>query len=130
VSKEVDPVTDLTIRRLIARYSQLVDDGDFKAAADLFSEDGRFNALGQDLRGRQAVVEWLGSLTATMWHNVTNVVVSNGSNDGTYHAVCDLALHTKGEDGAWTVRAVARYHDTFAGTGRGMHFTQRILKAR
>lgn len=129
-NKEVDVATDLNVRRLVARYSHLVDDGDFKAAAELFSDDGRFNALGTDLRGRNAIAEWLGDLTATMWHNVTNVVVSNGSNDGTYHAVVDLAFYHKGEDGKWALSLVGRYHDTLTGEGREMRFTQRILTTR
>jgi hypothetical protein len=129
-SKEVDLATDLTVRRLIARYCHLVDDGDYQAVAELFSEDGRFNALGTDLRGRDAIAEWVGNFTAPMWHNVTNVVVSNGSHDGIHHAVVDMAFHTKGEDGKWSLSIVGRYHDTLAGAGREMRFTQRILKAR
>ena len=65
-----------------------------------------------------------------MWHGVTNVVVSNGSQDGTYHAVADVAFHTKGDDGKWSLGFVGRYHDTLTGTGRGMRFSQRIIKAR
>lgn len=129
-NKEVDIATDLAVRRLIARYCHLIDDGDFKEAGELFTEDGRFNALGTDLRGRDAIVEWLSTLTATMWHGVTNVVVSNGSHDGTYHAVADIGMYSKGDDGKWKLGLVGRYHDTLVGGGREMRFSQRILTAR
>jgi aspartate/methionine/tyrosine aminotransferase len=129
-NREVDVAVDLSVRRLIARYCQLVDDADFAAAAELWTEDGRFQAFDDDLRGRQAITEWLGRLSGTMWHNVTNVVVSNGSADGVYHAVSDLAFMVQGPEGAWAVAVVARYHDTLTGSGRDTRFSQRILKAR
>ena len=53
--KEVTPEIDSAIRRLIARYCQLVDDGDFDAAADLFIEEARYVALGKSLDGRVAI---------------------------------------------------------------------------
>ncbi len=130
-TKEVDVANDLAVRRLIARYSQLVDDGDHKAAADLFAEDGRFHVMGQDLRGRGAIHEWLDrSITQVLHHSVSNVVVSNGSSDGTFHAVSDVVCSARGDNGSWSVVMLGRYHDTMAGRGRGMQFTQRILKAR
>ena len=127
---EVTPAIDSAIRRLIARYCQLVDDGDFDAAADLFIEEARYVALGKSLDGRVAIKAMLadGGRHATL-HQVSNVVVSNGSQPGTYHAVADLNVAAKLE-GSWTPAFVGRYHDTLVGEGRGMRFSQRILTAR
>lgn len=128
-SKEVSPEADLAARRLIARYSQLVDDRDFDAAAALFAEDARFRMLDQDLNGRAAIRDWFETIPVDMFHHVTNVVVSYGAQKGTAHAVSDLTTGGKAE-GAWSVWMLGRYHDTFAGTGREMRFTQRIFTAR
>jgi ketosteroid isomerase-like protein len=131
VPKEVSIEVEAAIRRLLARYSQLVDDGDFDAAAQLFTDDARFISLGEELKGRDAIREMLASQTPkeTTLHQVTNVVVSNGSHDHTFHSVADLAVTAKTGE-AWSQLFAGRYHDTFEGSGRSMRFTQRILTAR
>lgn len=130
VPKEVPAEVDAAIRRLLARYCQLVDDRDFDAAVDLFTEDARFIVLGDDRKGRESIREMLSETrNRTTLHQVANIVVSNGSQDGTFHAVSDVALSEK--DGAtWTYLFAGRYHDTYAGSGRDLRFTQRILTAR
>jgi len=130
-TKDLTPEADSTARRLIARYCHLVDDGDFDAAGDLFAEDGRFVALGNSIEGRDSIVKMLAETggTRTTLHQVTNIVVSNGSQQGTLHAVADVTLVAK-VDGTWRPAFVGRYHDTFVGSGREARFTQRILTAR
>lgn len=128
-SKEVAVETDLAVRRILARYSQLVDDGDFGPAVELFTEDCRFNALGTDMHGRAAIREWLDTVPSPIFHHVTNVVVSNGSN-GTVHAVSDCLLGGKRDEGPWSIWMLGRYHDTLVGEGREMRFSQRIFTAR
>lgn len=128
--KEVTPEVDSAIRRILARYCHLVDDGDYDAAAELFTDDARYVALGKNLDGRAQIKAMLvdqGSHSTL--HQVSNVVVSNGSHSGTFHAVADLNVAAKLE-GSWTPAFVGRYHDTFVGEGREMRFSQRILTAR
>lgn len=128
--KEVTPEADSAVRRLIARYCHLVDDADYDAAELLFTEDARFVALGKSLEGRQAIKAMLSDQgNHSTLHQVSNVVVSNGSHDGTFHAIADLNVAAKVE-GSWTPVFVGRYHDTFVGEGRDMRFSQRILTAR
>ena len=130
VSKEVSTEVEAAIRRLLARYSQLVDDGDFEAAAELFCDDARFICLGEETKGRGAIHRLLANRTnGTTLHQVTNIVASNGSHDGTYHSVSDVAVNSKRED-VWLQTFAGRYHDTFVGTGRNMRFSQRILTGR
>jgi 3-phenylpropionate/cinnamic acid dioxygenase small subunit len=55
---------ELGIRDTIARYAHHVDDGDFEALADLFTEDGefvidRFDEPVNPMRGRRAIAEYL-----------------------------------------------------------------------
>lgn len=128
-SKEVAVETDLAVRRLIARYSLLVDDRDFDQLVELFTEDGRFNALGTDMHGRTAIREWLDTVPDPMFHFVTNVVVSNGSHDDV-HALSDCMVGGRRDGGPWTIWMMGRYHDTFVGEGREMRFSQRIFTSR
>lgn len=127
--KDVPVETDLAVRRLLARYCLLVDDRDFDQLVDLFTEDGRFSILGTDMRGRPAIREWLDTVPDPMFHHVTNVVVSNGSHD-TVHSVSDCLVGGKGENGAWSIWMLGRYHDTFVGEGRELRISQRIFTSR
>ncbi len=130
VPKEVPTEVEASIRRLVARYCHLVDDGDVDAAAQLFSDDARFINLGEELKGRDAIRDMLADQSGgPRLHQVTNVVVSNGSHDGTFHSVSDVSVNAKRGE-VWSAVFAGRYHDTFAGTGRSMRFTQRILTGR
>lgn len=130
VSKEVSTDVEAAIRRLLARYCQLVDDGDFDAAAELFRDDARFILLGEEKKGRDVIQQMLVNVTeGTTLHQVTNIVVSNGSQDGTYHSVSDLVVTSK-RASCWELTFAGRYHDTFVGAGRDMKFSQRILTER
>jgi ketosteroid isomerase-like protein len=128
-SKEVAVETDLAVRRLIARYCHLVDDRDFDAAAALFTDDARFRIGDTDLRGRDAIRTWFDSIPEAMFHHVTNVVVSYGSQPDTVHAVSDLTSGAKTDTG-WAIWVLGRYHDTFVGSGRDLRFSQRIVTFR
>jgi ketosteroid isomerase-like protein len=128
-SKDVAVATDLAVRRMLARYSLLVDDRDFDPLVEMFTEDGRFHVLGTDLHGRAAIREWLDTTPDPMFHHVTNVVVSNGS-QGTVHALSDCLLGGQRDGGPWSIWLLGRYHDTFVGEGRDMRFSQRIFTSR
>lgn len=128
-SKEVTVETDLAVRRLIARYCHLVDDRDFDAATALFTEDARFRIADTDLRGQDAIRKWFETIPEGMFHQVTNVVVSYGSQPDTVHAVSDLTAGAKTDSG-WVVLMMGRYHDTFTGSGRDLRFSQRIVTVK
>jgi 3-phenylpropionate/cinnamic acid dioxygenase small subunit len=127
--KQVAQETDLSIRRILARYCHLVDDRDFDAAAALFTEDARFRIGEQTLNGREAIRAWLDSVPPGLSHQVTNVVVSNGSRDDTVHALSDLVVARK-DDGGWSTLMLGRYHDTLVKTEESLVFTQRIVTDR
>jgi ketosteroid isomerase-like protein len=128
-SKEVAMESDLAVRWILARYCQLVDDRDFDAAAALFADTARFRIVDQELEGRAAIREWFDTVPDPTFHHVSNIVVSNGSKPEVLHAVSDLTSGGKGDSG-WSVWILGRYHDTMAGHGRDIRFTQRILTIR
>ncbi len=127
--KDVAVHADLAVRWLVARAAQLVDDRDFDAALHLFADDGLVIQGGERHAGRQAIRSWLEARPSPALHQVTNLVVSNGSHDGVLHAVSDFVV-LRPADGEWRVSGVGRYHDTLAGIGREVHFTQRIVTLR
>ena len=57
--KDVAVETDLAVRRLVARYAQLVDDRDLHAVAELFTENGKVIFGGDQHEGRAAITAWL-----------------------------------------------------------------------
>lgn len=128
-SKDVALETDLAVRRLVARYCHLVDDRDFDAAVELFTEDARFRIADTDLQGHRAIRDWLDTIPESMFHQADNLVVSYGSHPGTVHCVSDLTAGAKTESG-WAVWMRGRYHDTFAGSGRDLRFSQRLVTFR
>jgi ketosteroid isomerase-like protein len=128
-SKEVAVESDLAVRWILARYCQLVDDRDFDAAADLFTDDARFWVVDQELVGRAAIRDWFDTIPNPTFHQLTNIVVSNGSKPGVLHAVSDLTSGRKGDSG-WSVWVLGRNHDTMIGRGRDIRFTQHIFTIR
>jgi hypothetical protein len=129
--KTVPVEDDLAARRLVARYAQLVDDRNFAAAAALFTADGRVVIGGEEHVGPAGVEAWLSDGTTRLGaeatvHDMSNVVISYGSQPDSLHAVSDMALLVK-RDGGWGIGLVARYHDTFVGHGREVLFRQRVL---
>jgi ketosteroid isomerase-like protein len=128
-SKDVAVETDLGVRRVLARYCHLVDDRDFDPLVEMFTPDARFHVLGTDLAGRPAIREWLDTVPDPMFHHVTNVVVSNGSN-GTVHALSDCLVGGRRDGGPWAIWMLGRYHDTLVGEGRELRFSQRLFTAR
>jgi len=49
---------DLALRRLIAEYCQLIDDGEFTRLAELFTPDGCFAFEAEAPTGHEALARW------------------------------------------------------------------------
>ncbi|MDV3208695.1 MAG: nuclear transport factor 2 family protein [Rhodococcus ruber] len=66
------------IRSLDARYCRHLDDGDWDALMDLFTDDGEFDGLSRP-RGKAEVREFFAGLAAggltTFWHFITNMEI-------------------------------------------------------
>ncbi len=56
---------ELAIRNLVARYCHAIAERDDKAWADTWAEDGEWHVLGQEVRGREAVLAHYLKLVAT-----------------------------------------------------------------
>jgi uncharacterized protein (TIGR02246 family) len=101
---------DLAIRRLLAEYCHLADDGDYAGLADQFTDDGVFVFGDRVTTGRAAIQTWLAALPAERRgkHLTTNSVVDI---DGAVaRVVSDFVFFVKSGE-AVVPELVGRYHD-------------------
>jgi uncharacterized protein (TIGR02246 family) len=104
---------ELGIRRTLAAYCQLVDDGDFAAVAQQFAPDGSFASGGTAATGRDAIVDWLDANHPPSQrgkHVCVNPIVDI---DGDRAAVVSDFLFLNWKGGALTTAAAGRYRDVF-----------------
>jgi ketosteroid isomerase-like protein len=122
-------VTDASdaIRRAIALYGQLVDEKRFAEWGDLFTEDARFVARGQQFTGRAVIVETIGSMMATpITKHLAGIPVVDVDSE-LAKAWTDLTTFVTGESGIAVV-TTGRYYDEFRLDRDGRwRFTARVL---
>ncbi|MBO1419133.1 nuclear transport factor 2 family protein [Streptomyces sp. FH025] len=130
-----DPVpSHRAIENLIARYAELVDDGDFAGLGDLLA-DATFTGGGEPASGREAIERMFRE----------TVIVHADGTPRTQHVTTNLAIEVDEEAGTAVARsyvtvlqalpdlplqpiAGGRYHDRFErGEGR-WHFVERRVR--
>lgn len=98
------------IRQLDARYCRHLDDGDWDALMDLFTEDGEFDGLSHP-KGRTEMREFFAGLAAggltSFWHFITNMEIEL---DGDRATVRSFLWQPCVTDGAPAI-AAGRYND-------------------
>jgi 3-phenylpropionate/cinnamic acid dioxygenase small subunit len=110
----VNPVADeLAIRRTLAAYCQLCDDGDFAGLAEQFAPDGTF-AIGDTVAtGRTAVMAWFETNHPPERrgkHLTMNTILDVTGDSATVES--DF-VHLRVIEGAITPEVAGRYLDTF-----------------
>ena len=109
------------IRRTIAAYCHLIDDGDFRRLAEEFTPDGSFAFGEQVATGRDALVAWFAKNQPPHRrgkHITTNIIVDI---DGDRASARSDFLFLRRIDGVVATEAAGRYRDTFVRTdGRWM----------
>jgi len=104
---------ELGIRRTLAAYCVLVDDGDFAAVAELFAPDGSFAYRGEVASGRDAVLRWFEENHPPEQrgkHVCVNPLIDI---DGTRAKVVSDFVFLRFIDGTLTTKFVGRYVDAF-----------------
>jgi 3-phenylpropionate/cinnamic acid dioxygenase small subunit len=104
---------ELAIRRTLAAYCVLVDDGDFAAVAELFAPDGSFAYRGEVATGRDAIVHWFDENHPPERrgkHVCVNPLIDV---DGGRATVVSDFLFLRFIDGTLTTKFVGRYRDAF-----------------
>ncbi len=117
-------IVEAEIRAALARYCHNIDDGEFEALGDCFTEDTELEAFGRTRNGREAAV---GLLAKAMppenrgKHLITNTLVSEAG-EGKASVVSDFAF--VGKDSSVMT---GRYIDEFAATDSGWQIAKRQI---
>lgn len=115
------------INDLVVRYAVLLDDCQWEAVGDLFTEDGVFESPNSSTTGRSAVVENFKAKHAPFgatWHDPHGIAVDFVDDDharGTVIAYAEL-----GQPGC-TFSTSIRYHDDYRREGGVWRFARRTV---
>ncbi len=117
---------ELAIGRLRARYCHLLDDRDWPAFVDLFTEDGVFRGL-KAVRGRDALLRFFGTdfpeTTERFWHFCTNGTVEiNGD-----RATGRITLEYLSVIGGVSYAAAGHYDDVMERVDGRWRFRSRVI---
>ena len=98
------------MRRTVAQYAQLCDEGRFEEWGDLFLPDARFHVMGGTREGREAIVGFIGKAMPPDKrgkHANLATVIDVADDEVTARAWTDFLFATP----AGQVTSVGRYHD-------------------
>lgn len=118
-----------SIRSTIERYCRHLDDRRFPSLLELFAEDAVFFTMGQELRGRRAIAEFLRADETTPLsrphsaHLLSNCVVEVEGDEAT--AETDWTMIRRTPDGDIVIDLAGRYQDHLCRSGDTWRFTER-----
>jgi uncharacterized protein (TIGR02246 family) len=113
------------VRRTLALYCQLCDDGRFDEWTDLYTDDATFAVMGQTQVGRDAIKAWIEQAQPEDKRGKHFLGQSVVDIDGdAASAVTDYTFVSK----AYVITSAGRYHDTLerGGDGRWRFRTREI----
>lgn len=103
------------VRRTLALYCQLCDDGRFDEWADLFTDDATFSVLGQAHEGRAAVKAFIVGAQPPERrgkHFLGQSVVDIDAGAGTATGVTDYTFVAGNARDGFRITSAGHYHDT------------------
>ncbi|MFF4902761.1 nuclear transport factor 2 family protein [Streptomyces sp. NPDC001068] len=122
------------VENLIARYAELVDDGDFARLADLLA-DATFIGSGEPVRGRDAIEKMFHDTlivyadgTPRTQHVTTNVAVEVDEAAGTAFSRAYVTVLQALPDLPLQPIAAGRYHDRFERRDGQWRFVERRVR--
>ena len=117
------------IRRTIAQYCQLCDDGRFEEWADLFTVDAHFHVMGRTYTGRaeiRAFIEAGQPPERRGKHVCANTVLEIAPDRLAATATTDYIFVGRAAGGL-EVTSAGRYEDSFAREGEAWRFAERRI---
>jgi uncharacterized protein (TIGR02246 family) len=102
---------DEAIRRTLALYCQLCDDGRFEEWAELYTDDATFTVMGQTHEGRTAIRRFIEAAQPPERrgrHVCANALIEVDGDRAT--AATDYIFVARSEDGL-AITSAGRYHD-------------------
>jgi uncharacterized protein (TIGR02246 family) len=109
----VPPSAEESIRRTLAQYCQLCDEGRFAEWIDLFTPDARFRVMGRTTAGRDEILAFMETAQSPERrgrHMISEPVIAAEPDAGRARAWTDYVF----VDRSTTVTSVGRYHDELA----------------
>lgn len=125
-------VAEQAIMRLVIRYAQLVDDGDFHRVVEMFTPDGRLvrPSGGEAVVGRDALLAaFLARPPRVARHVVSNILVELGScHSATCSSTIMLFTAASGESPPAATRPalLGSFEDRLVHTPDGWRFAERV----
>jgi uncharacterized protein (TIGR02246 family) len=110
------PSPEEDIRRTLARYCMLCDDGRFDEFARLFTEDAQFHVMGKTFTGRDAIKDFMEAGQPPELrgkHIAVNSLIEGDGWSGTASAWTDYVFVA--QDGS--ISSQGRYHDQLVREG-------------
>jgi 3-phenylpropionate/cinnamic acid dioxygenase small subunit len=105
------------VRRTLALYCQLCDDGRFEEWIDLYTDDATFSVMGRTYEGRAAIKAFMEKAQPPEKrgkHLIGQSFVDLDAGAGTGEAVTDYTFIARTADGGYAITSAGRYHDTLA----------------
>ena len=102
------------IRRTLALYCTLLDDGRFDDWSQLFTEDAEWIIPGTVFKGRAAIAAGVGATQPPVVGRVKHLShppVIEFTSDRTARAWSDVVVLFRNREGVWTILAAGRYYD-------------------
>ena len=118
------------VRRTIALYGQLLDEGRLEAWSQLFTDDARFRVYGEVYTGRDAIRDAIGGMQPPPDRPVKHVcLVPVIDLDGPERALAwtDFTAFGTNESGSIEIATIGRYHDELQRDGERWRFASRTL---
>ena len=115
------------IRRTLAEYCQLLDDGRFEQWADLFTEDARLVLLGRVTTGRDAIRDYMMGVQpdgSRGLHMTANSLVDADGDSAT--ATTDY-MFVRPSGGGPAIIAAGHYHDRLVRDRTRWRFSEREI---
>ncbi len=126
------------IRRLIALYSQLLDDCRFEEWAELFTDDAVFSVWGNAYAGRTAIRDGIGGMAPAMpgkhvaFATVVDFDPGGDSSGDRARAWTDFVALADAGPGEWgrsySIATAARYYDLLVRDDTGWRFARRDIR--
>ena len=116
------------IRRTLALYCQLCDDGRFEEWGELYTDDATFTVMGRTHRGRAAVrafIEKGQPPERRGKHVCANPLIDVDGDEAT--ATTDYVFVASSPEGGFTILSAGRYHDRLVRVGDGWRFAERRI---
>jgi 3-phenylpropionate/cinnamic acid dioxygenase small subunit len=117
------------VRRTLAEYCQLCDEGRFDEWAELFTADARFAVMGRVYVGREAIKAFIEAGQPPERrgkHLCANPVIDIDPGGTRARVVTDYVFVGR-SGGAFAITSVGRYHDTMVEVGGRWRFETREI---